>query len=378
MGLFDWLFRKSAAPQRHAEAGEREMKPAKVSAPPEKVLKSPPPRAPVPEAVGDRVSELANKINGRIPFSKAFSQGSRERAAAAKELGQIGGPRAVAALTACLKAETDAGHWEANAAAARALGEIGDPQTVQPLVIALSDNVAAIHTAAREALTKIDPNWARSEVARQAVPELIAKLKTDEYHWPEWKTSAKVLGEIGDPRAVEQLIAMLENSGKWPVREDDRQELKHSMSGALAQITREDFGEDSDAWLRWWKQKQTSFGPGESADTVQKFEESFRCYIAACDEIEKVMKEVMTGLASGASQGDRMQSALTNAERACNLAEQNCVKAAKKLRKLADSALAISILRKIEQHPHVQRNGQMKDRETVLSACRETLKFITV
>ena len=59
------------------------------------------------------------------------------------------------------------------------------------------------------ALDKIDPNWPQSEVARQRVPVFIAALQDRYYNYSVRQAAAAALGQIGDARAVESLIAAL-------------------------------------------------------------------------------------------------------------------------------------------------------------------------
>ena len=263
---------------------------------PEPTAKNTPDKIDPDVAKPDRVSELIYTLNGRSLSGGFFLHGFQERAAAARELGQKGGPHAVEALIAALAGDTAAGHWEANVAAAEALGEIGDPRATRPLVVALTAFTTSLREAARKALTKIDPNWPRSEAAREAIPELIATLENDD--WTLWEFSATVLGEIGDSRAIEPLISKLENSNQWPVRDDTRRELRQAMSRALAEITGEGFGEDAEKWLQWWKQKGRTNEGVDATKTVQRFEESLSRYLSACDETDKVldkMDKVLSG-----------------------------------------------------------------------------------
>lgn len=83
-----------------------------------------------------------------------------------------------------------------------ALGKIGDARAIEPLVDVIEEEPGA-----KEALGKIDPNWRTSAIAQNAVPRLISKLG----HEQELvrTRAAEVLGMIGDPRAVEPLVAAL-------------------------------------------------------------------------------------------------------------------------------------------------------------------------
>ena len=122
------------------------------------------------------------------------------RRAAAEALGRIGDARAAEPLVAAFKDD------EVRDAAAKALSKIGSA-AVEPLVGALDDarfkegnftweGVAKVQEAVAGALVKI---------GNAAVEPLIAALKDDRRQ----EKAAKVLGEIGDVRAVEALIAVL-------------------------------------------------------------------------------------------------------------------------------------------------------------------------
>ena len=90
--------------------------------------------------------------------------------------------------------------------AAGLLGAIGDPRAIEPLIAALKDKHSLVSRVAAEALVKIDT---------PAVDLLIATLNyNDDFICIR---AAEALGEIGDPRAVDPLIAVL-NDGRWRVR----------------------------------------------------------------------------------------------------------------------------------------------------------------
>ena len=151
---------------------------------------------------------------------------------AADALGEIRNPRAVPLLITALGDED----WKLRASAAEALGKIGDPRAAQPLIAILVDSQWDVRSAAGKALDKIgarafDPLVAalknggalgaagvRYYAAKalgqigdaRAVEPLIAALKDDEDSYLRGE-SACSLGHIGDPRAVEPLIAALED-----------------------------------------------------------------------------------------------------------------------------------------------------------------------
>ena len=152
------------------------------------------------------------------------------RAAAALALARLRDGRAVEPLIGMLR-ETYPGMAQV---AARALGEIGDQRAVEPLKKIHEDSDAPAREAAGEALAQIadaaDAGAGRIEsliarlaagdaparkralsaltgAAREAVEPLIGAL--NDASWEVRGGAAEALGEIGDPRAVEPLIAAL-------------------------------------------------------------------------------------------------------------------------------------------------------------------------
>ena len=87
------------------------------------------------------------------------------------------------------------------------LGKIGDAQAVEPLVAVLTNKDSHLRKAAAATLRAIDPNWAKSEAAKRAIPTLVGTLKNSSESVRE--AAAGVLGKIGDTRAVEPLVAAL-------------------------------------------------------------------------------------------------------------------------------------------------------------------------
>jgi HEAT repeat protein len=120
--------------------------------------------------------------------------------AAAEALGRIGDPRAVEPLIVALK---NGGWYMIRKAAAEALGRIGDPRAVEPLIPVLKDEYFKVREAATEALIKI---------GAPSVEPLIDALRYRE--WRMRKAATEVLGKIGDARAIEPLIAALEDEDK--------------------------------------------------------------------------------------------------------------------------------------------------------------------
>ncbi len=135
------------------------------------------------------------KAKGDVPgLIKALGYGKdwKVRWAAVGALGKIGDARAVEPLIVVLNDEDRNVRW----GVAEALGQIGDPRAVDSLMATLNDS--SVSRAAARALVKI---------GAPAVEPLIAVFTggTWEVHW----FAAEALGQIGDARAVEPLIAGL-------------------------------------------------------------------------------------------------------------------------------------------------------------------------
>lgn len=117
------------------------------------------------------------------------------RKEAADALGQIGDARAVEPLLARLKDGDDGERRDA----ADALGQIGDARALDPLLAALRDRDCLVQCAAADALARFGTT---------AFDPLIATLKA-----PEGRGyAARALGEMGDTRAVEPLVAVLKDT----------------------------------------------------------------------------------------------------------------------------------------------------------------------
>jgi len=177
-----------------------------------------------------RVCEAAIEALGQIGDERAVEplitclcdpDSARCKAAAARVLGRRGDPRVVGPLIATLK-DADG---SVRRAAAEALGQIGDAPAVEPLVAALKDRDGHVRRAAAESLDRLGwkPASSGNEVAHSvakedwdkcvqigapAVEPLLAILKDTDWT-PLWAAAAESLGKIGDPRAVEPLVAIL-------------------------------------------------------------------------------------------------------------------------------------------------------------------------
>lgn len=129
-----------------------------------------------------------------------------KRAEAAKKLGEWRDARAVESLITRLKDDRDPG---VRGLAGQSLGKIADTRAIGPLVNALTDGFGYVREDALNALSTIDPEWAKSDAARAAIPSLVAAL--------EWESRAsdqppfglstvrRALTEIGEA-AVDALV----------------------------------------------------------------------------------------------------------------------------------------------------------------------------
>jgi len=120
-------------------------------------------------------------------------------------------------------------------AAVQTLTEIGDKQAI-PLLVTLVDYREHVLNAAIDALEGINPNWRQLQEARKSVPALLTALKENDSSVR--RAAAKMLGEIGDERAVEPLLIALEDKSDT-VREAATEALKKTRSSESATQTRE-------------------------------------------------------------------------------------------------------------------------------------------
>ena len=170
------------------------------------------------------------------------------RETAALTLARIGTRGAIEQLTSALRY----GDSGAKEAAASGLSRLG-AKAVDPLVAALADNrnqgsdtaaaalvrigkpavpklIASLRNSdawepASEALSRIDPDWSKSESAKSAVTAFIEALGDSDKR--KRKTAAVVLGHIGDIAAIDRLIEVLS---------DEDAEVRENAATALAEL----------------------------------------------------------------------------------------------------------------------------------------------
>jgi HEAT repeat protein len=115
---------------------------------------------------------------------------------AARDLGKSGDMRAVPLLTRMLADKT----ISVKTSAVKALGRLHDSRAIQTLIGMLADSHCHVHRPAHEALRSF---------GIEAVPALCAAL--DNENWYVVLAACTLLGEIGDPRAVDPVIRIMEH-----------------------------------------------------------------------------------------------------------------------------------------------------------------------
>jgi len=121
--------------------------------------------------------------------------------AAAKALGELGDARAVKPLINALK------NKDKRDIVASALGELGDAQAVKPLIEILQDR--DMRDNYRQVSTAL------AKLGEPAVEPLIAMVEYKVTDVKQGMAAMDALGEIGDPRAVEPLIAAFGPHYSW-------------------------------------------------------------------------------------------------------------------------------------------------------------------
>lgn len=223
---------------------------------------------------GTMAAEALGKIGKKAvePLIEALkSKNPVVRRGAIVALGEIKDPMAAEPLVEALKDEDQI----VRSGAPWVLSLIKDKRAVEPLIAALRDQDRTVRRNAEIALTIIEPDWVRGEAARRQIPEFVSALKLSD-SFARWK-AADVLIKIGEA-SVEPLIKALEGDSEeakgsaiWALSEikdtravepliealDDREwNIRENAHNALSNITGEDFGEDADAWKKWWKNKR--------------------------------------------------------------------------------------------------------------------------
>lgn len=165
----------------------------------------------------------------------------RVRSAAAKYLGEIRDPRAVAPLVVAFLKDEDP---VVRSCAAAALGEIKNPSVVEPMIEALGDADDNTRISAAAILAAV---LGETQDAR-AVQPLIGALKDKNSTVRAY--AAEALGKTKDPLAVLPLILALS---------DKDANVRSKAARSLEQMTGKYLGQDPQRWMEWYK--QTNAGP---------------------------------------------------------------------------------------------------------------------
>ena len=239
----------------------------------------------------------AEAIEGMPPVVEPLAaalgdESSFVRECAARALGRSDDPRAVEALSAALWQDRDT-RWivaealtctsgglnlllvaledkdaSVRAAAARALGTSSDSRAVEPLVAALRDGDERVRAAADEALRKLDASGAVQSLILDGQPVPLTP-GTDDGDVVVRMDMESLAAQIdGDPafrqamadalartsQIIENIMAELRN---------ENAEVRQAAAQALTAITGQNFGEDCDAWQKWWEENKGLYAKPE-------------------------------------------------------------------------------------------------------------------
>jgi HEAT repeat protein len=161
------------------------------------------PKAGKPATASRIVSSAATAVTAQIEQLSASDW--TVRAAAARELGKLGGRQATSALCGALRDPAA----EVAREAATALGEIRDTPAVPSLaaVVLNADGYydGSVRTAAAEALAKFQDHRA-VEALITAVYDSLAEVS---------QAAIRALGLIGDERAIDSLVSVVRNTDNY-------------------------------------------------------------------------------------------------------------------------------------------------------------------
>ena len=124
-------------------------------------------------------------------------------------------------LDLALKALKDE-HRDVRSQAARLLGNFHDKRSIQPLMKAMSDSHWSVRESAENAIINF---------GKKAVPELLETLASRS--WRARFRAARLLGEIGDHRAIDPLKKLLEKRGE---NEKVKQVVRESLNKLRGRI----------------------------------------------------------------------------------------------------------------------------------------------
>ncbi len=193
--------------------------------------------------IGDR--RAVEPLIHALKYARSYADQSVQ-SAAASALGYIGDRRAVEPLIHALQHENSIVRMYA----VSALGDIGDARATEHLIRALGEE-GDVQARAKEALIKIGEPAVeplvralgdKDEVVRIAVAEILIKVgkpaveplfpMLNHKTWYLQDRAARVLGEIGDERAVSHLLPLLRTDTVY----DEWYTLQWTAANALAKI----------------------------------------------------------------------------------------------------------------------------------------------
>jgi len=160
--------------------------------------------SPVRPAAAQTLGKIGDPRSVDVLIATLTDNDSAVRSAAAEALGRIGNARCTDALVAALEVS-----WT-SVSAAIALGKMGDVRALDVLIASFKEN-CTVHTY-YDGSRYGRPGMAEEEVlvmlGAQAVEPLVAVLNNGTNY--ACLSAARALGQIGDPRAVNALIAKLD------------------------------------------------------------------------------------------------------------------------------------------------------------------------
>lgn len=142
-------------------------------------------------------------------------------------------------------------------AAARALGNHGGPEHVSLLVTALRDEEALVRLEAARALQRLHNPAAIEPLMERLEKRLVLNERREVIARPDVEPNtdvraeaANALGQYADRRVIDKLIEAL----------NDRQlRVTHSALASLRTLTGQDFGLDRKAWADWVRETDNVF-----------------------------------------------------------------------------------------------------------------------
>jgi HEAT repeat protein len=191
------------------------------------------PRFPVREAALEVLSGLrSEEVRALLRKAAGDEKGTKNgrRVGAIEALGRIGDAEALPVLLKNLQH----GDFEVRRSSVVALGQLRDPQAVEPIAKALADPEPALRTAALDALGSI-------RAPEKSLAAMLPMLEAEP--WQVRAAAIQAVGRLRVKKAIQPLIDSLR-------REEGR--LREDALAALQNTTTFEYGDEADAWQRWW------------------------------------------------------------------------------------------------------------------------------